>query len=92
MEAAKHIISEALSVFTQFGFFILSVFAGLKIQGHELALVLGLAVAALIIAYNDYKEKKHREQSTDDASSGTYGSAEGESESHADAISKTVDF
>ena len=61
MNAAKHIISEALSVLIQLLLFIAAVQAGLKIQGHETALLLGAVTASLIIAYNDWKEKKKDE-------------------------------
>jgi hypothetical protein len=77
VEAAKQIVSNALNIFIQFGLFMVAVFAGLKIQGHEMALVLGLAVAALIIAYNDYQEKTKGEQSTDGAGRGENGSSKG---------------
>lgn len=61
MNAAKHIISEALSVLIQLLLFLACVQIGLKVQGYETALLLGAVIAALIIAYNDYQEKKKDE-------------------------------
>ena len=78
MNAAKHIISEALSVLIQLLLFLASVQIGLKVQGPETALLFGAVIAALIIAYNDYQEKKHREQSTDESGRGAHGTTENE--------------
>ena len=63
MSAAKHIISEALSFFIQFGLLLLGVQIGLNVKGyeHESALLIGTAVAALIFGYNEWKEKKKSE-------------------------------
>lgn len=63
MNAAKHIISEALSFFIQFGLFLLGVQIGLNVKGyeHESALLIGAVMAALIFGYNDWKEKKKSE-------------------------------
>lgn len=89
MEAAKHIISDALSMFIQFGLFIVAVFGGLRIQGHELALIFGLAAAALIISYNDYREKK-REQSENGTGRGKDGGSEGENRQNPNAAGKAA--
>ncbi len=61
--AAKQIISAALSFFIQFGLFLVGVQIGLNVDGyeHEAALLIGLVMAALIFGYNDWKEKKDRE-------------------------------
>lgn len=61
MNAAKHIISEALTPFIQYCLFLLAVFTGFEVQGYEAAIIMAVASASLIIAYNDWKEKKHRE-------------------------------
>ena len=69
MEAAKQIISGALSFFIQFGLFLVGVQIGLNVEGyeHESALLIGTAVAALIFGYNDWKEKKKSESEPEPA-------------------------